>query len=84
MKEINIFLVQNFLCSIGSGANYIRVENVRMRDPVRRMDVGCDALSCHKLVMRVARWLDVATGRQLNFSLQNVSFLVLILQFKWF
>jgi len=51
-------------------ANCIRGENVRVRNSVRRMNMGFDTLLGHKQAMRVARWLDIATGRLLDFSFQ--------------
>ena len=49
-------------------ANCIRGENVRVRNFVRRMNMGFDTLLGHKQAVWVARWLDIATGRLLDFS----------------
>ena len=40
MKDIKYFLAQNLLCLIDSEAKCIRVENMRMENLVRRMNMG--------------------------------------------
>ena len=65
MKEIKYFLAQNLLCLIDSGASCIRGKNVRVRNRVRRMNMGFDTLLGHMQAARV----DVATSRLLVFSI---------------